>query len=80
MVMGRFRGRSRISGSKYCFTAILLLKLSFPYTFLSVMFYSFNIQHKMGMFRFGGRVKGSYIYLHNGKREMIQISLLHVLR
>jgi len=29
----------------------------------------------MGMF--GNRVKGSYIYLLNGKREIIQIALLY---
>ena len=36
MVMGRFRGRSRInvSGSKYIL--MLLIKLAFPYTSLSI--------------------------------------------
>ena len=53
MVMGRFRGRCRISGSKYRFNVIFLLKLSFSYTFLFFMFYSFNILYKMGRFRFG---------------------------
>jgi len=50
MVMGRFRGRCRISGSKYRFNVIFLLKLSFSYTFLPIMFYSFNILYKMGRF------------------------------
>lgn len=66
MVMGRFRGRCRISHSKYLFNAVLFLKLSFSNTFLSITFYSLYILYKIGMFRVGGSVKGSYINLKKG--------------
>jgi len=57
---GRFRGRSR--WLKIYFNAILLIKLPFPNTCL-LRFILFYIKYKMGMFRFGIRVTGSYIYL-----------------
>jgi len=57
-------GRCRISGSKYLFFVTkLLLKVSFSCTFLSIMFYSFNILYKIGMFRFGEGIKDlTFIY------------------
>lgn len=74
--MGRFRGRSRISSSKYIFNAILLLELSFFYTSLSITFYSFYFLYKMGRFGVGLRdptfiykmVKGKlYVNLYDMK-------------
>jgi len=63
MVMGRFRGGCRISGSKCRFNVIFSLKLSFSYTFLVFMFYSFNILYKMGRYKFGMGIRDlTFIY------------------